>query len=201
MPATPGRLSLPADNDEALEGRSMLGRTVMSILLALALGVLAGWLFRDQLTWLGTWLVNEYGSGGVFVSVFVIDWVPMPATNEPILLLGVSAGMNLLKLFVAAASASVIAALASYGGGHLVDSHTSLGDRMARAYPGVTRLVRERGATGIAIAAMVPLPFSIFCWTAGIVHVPFRQVAVASLLRIPKTAFYLWLIVAGWGLT
>jgi hypothetical protein len=37
-------------------------------------------------------------------------------------------------------------------------------------------------------------------WLAGMTAVNFWKVCLASLLRIPKTGFYLYLIVQGWAL-
>lgn len=187
--------------ENEFEARHVAKKMVIMIVAVLLLGILAGWLFRDQLTWLGNYLVGEYGPRGIFFSVFFIDWVPMPATNEPILLLGISADMSFWTVFWPAASASVVAAWAAYWAGRFVDAKTSFGHSIAMAYPGIFRWIRDKGAVGIAIAALVPLPFSVFCWAAGIVHLKFRNIFLIGFLRIPKTLFYLWLIHAGWGLT
>ena len=55
------------------------------------------------------------------------------------------------------------------------------------------------GATGVAVAAVLPIPFSAATWTAGLTGVPFPKLVLASLFRVPKTWFYLWLLTAGWS--
>ena len=45
----------------------------------------------------------------------------------------------------------------------------------------------EKYALGIiALGALTPLPFSVTCWSAGILKVPVKTIALASLLRIPR---------------
>ena len=55
-------------------------------------------------------------------------------------------------------------------------------------------------AAGVAIAALLPIPFALATWTAGLTGVAFPKLLAASLLRIPKTWFYLWLILQGWAM-
>ena len=185
----------------AYDSAGLIRRTIWSVVSVLLVGVMAGWLFREELVVAGEWLVGHLGPQGVFLAVFFIDWIPIPTTNEPILLLGVTAGMPTLTLFVAAASASVAAAVGGYGSGYLLDRFTPLGQRVALAFPGTVQWVRERGTLGLCMASLLPLPFATFMWVGGVVGLRFDRVLIASLLRIPKTAFYLWLIAAGWSLT
>lgn len=190
-----------SEPENEFEARKVAKKTLLTIIGVLAAGIVAGWLFRDQLTWLGNYLVGEYGPRGIFAAVFFIDWTPMPATNEPVLLLGISADMPFWTVFWSAALASVTAAWGAYWSGRFVDAKTSLGHSIAMAYPSIFRWIREKGAVGIAVAALVPLPFSVFCWAAGIVHLKFRNIFLIGFLRVPKTLFYLWIIKTGWSLT
>ena len=65
----------------------------------------------------------------------------------------------------------------------------------------IGRLGRLLAAGVLALAAIIPLPFSPMMWVAGIIGMPLERVVIIALLRIVKTAFYLWLIVLGWGMT
>jgi uncharacterized membrane protein YdjX (TVP38/TMEM64 family) len=49
----------------------------------------------------------------------------------------------------------------------------------------------------VAVAAITPLPYSIFCWAAGAGKLPFRRFLLVSLLRIVRVAGYLYLIQLG----
>jgi membrane protein YqaA with SNARE-associated domain len=52
------------------------------------------------------------------------------------------------------------------------------------------RLVERHGRLAIALGAATPIPFSITCWTAGLMKMPRRSVAPVTLLRIPRFFVY-----------
>ena len=57
--------------------------------------------------------------------------------------------------------------------------------------------VRRYGFWAIAIGAITPFPYSMTCWSAGMLGVPARTVLGASLLfRLPRFLLYYWLIVS-----
>ena len=57
--------------------------------------------------------------------------------------------------------------------------------------------VRRYGAAALALGALSPLPFSICCWASGALKLRPDIFFVVALLRIPRVAFYLWLIDIG----
>jgi membrane protein YqaA with SNARE-associated domain len=54
--------------------------------------------------------------------------------------------------------------------------------------------VARFGGIAVALSATTPLPFSVTCWTAGLLRVPWHTVFRASLLRIPRFVVYYALI-------
>lgn len=187
--------------DDSMSAKNIVRRTVWATIILLVASLLASWLFRDWLTAVGSYLIGEYGGRGVFTSVFFIDWFPVPASPEPIFLLGISAGMEMKDLFIAAASGGVVAALGCYASGAVLERTTPIGEWVNRNYPALVRWVETHGYKGLALAAIIPLPFSPMMWIAGIIGMPLERVVAISLLRIVKTAFYLYIIALGWALT
>ena len=53
------------------------------------------------------------------------------------------------------------------------------------------------GTYVLAAAALTPLPYSIACWAAGAIKMPFGRFLAVSSLRVVRVAGYLWLIEAG----
>jgi membrane protein YqaA with SNARE-associated domain len=51
-------------------------------------------------------------------------------------------------------------------------------------------LIIRHGRLGIAIAALTPVPFSLSCWTAGMLNMPFRTFLAPCWLRIPRFMLY-----------
>ena len=59
------------------------------------------------------------------------------------------------------------------------------------------RVLDRYGMTAVAVAAITPLPYSIFCWAAGAGRLDFRAFFLVSQLRILRVAGYLYLIQLG----
>lgn len=186
---------------ESMQTAAIIRRTIWATVLLLVVSLLASWLARDWLTIAGEYLIGEYGGRGIFTSVFFIDWVPIPATPEPIFLLGISAGMDMQDLFVASASGAVVASLGCYASGAVLERTTPVRTWVCASYPGLVAWVEKHGYPGLALAAFIPLPFSPMMWIAGIIGMPLERVVIISSIRIVKTAFYLAIIAFGWGAT
>lgn len=61
---------------------------------------------------------------------------------------------------------------------------------LARMRPEDRALVSRYGSLGVAIGALTPVPFSLTCWMAGMLKLPFSSVWTMTLLRIPRFALY-----------
>ncbi|NVJ88714.1 MAG: VTT domain-containing protein [Flavobacteriaceae bacterium] len=53
---------------------------------------------------------------------------------------------------------------------------------------------KKWGGILILVGALLPLPFSIACMTAGMIKYPFRNVVVLGLFRLARFALYAWAI-------
>ena len=53
---------------------------------------------------------------------------------------------------------------------------------------------RKWGGILILVGALLPLPFSIACMTAGIIKYPFKNVVFLGLFRLARFAIYAWAI-------
>jgi membrane protein YqaA with SNARE-associated domain len=49
----------------------------------------------------------------------------------------------------------------------------------------------------LILAAVTPIPYSIGCMAAGALHMPYVHFAPSRVLRLPRIAFYLYLIELG----
>ncbi len=52
------------------------------------------------------------------------------------------------------------------------------------------------GRWGVALGALTPVPFSLTCWAAGMVHMRYRDFFWVTLLRVPRFVVYYWAIAA-----
>jgi membrane protein YqaA with SNARE-associated domain len=173
---------------------------IIGLVILVAAAGAVGLLLREPLVACASWFVERFGLAGVFVGVMVTDTSPLPLTHEPVLLLGVGAGINSWTLFGVAAAASTLSGPVGYFGGWCVRRSRRFREWIEQRTPEITGWMREHGAKGVATAALLPIPFAVSTWLAGMTAVNFWKVCLASLLRIPKTGFYLYLIVQGWAL-
>ena len=178
----------------------LLARAGFGLLVVLGVAALAGILLREPIEAVAGVFIDRFGWAGLFAGVVITDASPIPMTHEPILLLGVAEGLNAWKIGVVASLASVCAGPVGYTGGWLLRTRSDARHWLEDRAPGMVRFLRDWGATGVAIAALLPIPYALATWTAGLLGVRFAKVVLASLLRIPKTLFYLFLIVQGWSL-
>lgn len=188
-----------SDSAPPLDTR-LLRRAAVGLVVVVAVAGVSGVLLREPITTLAEAFLDTFGMVGLFVAVMLIDSSPFPLTHEPVLLLGVATGVDWWLLGAVASAASVTAGPIGYLGGTALNRWTDAAGWLERRAPGILAYVRRWGATGVAIAAVLPIPFAVATWTAGLCRVSFPKVLAASTLRIPKTLLYLSLLTGGWAL-
>ena len=176
-------------------------KAVVGLVVLLAVSYAIGKFLQEPITVAGEAVLDRFGLVGLFLAVIVTDSSPLPMTNEPLAILAISAERPANLVFGVISVASVCAGLVGYTCGRIAGEATTLGAFLRRRYPGFTHFMTRYGAYGVAICAFLPIPFALSTWTAGMTRVGVIKVAAASLVRIPKTAFYVWLIHVGldWG--
>jgi len=179
---------------------SLLWRALGGLIAIVVVAAIAGVVLRDPIHALAEVFVGRFGLGGLFAGVLITDASPFPLTHEPVLLLGVAMGIDWWTLALVCSTASVTAGPVGYAGGWLLRTRSGARLWFEQRAPGMLAFLRAWGATGVAIAALLPIPFAVATWTAGLTGVSFPKLLAASLLRIPKTVFYLTLITQGWAL-
>ena len=165
-------------------------------LVAAAVGL---WL-KEPITSLGTAAVERLGLAGLISFVLAIDSLPTPFSYAPMMLLAVQGGMSTTLVFFTCSAASITAGLLGYGIGRLVGMPEWAERWLSEKYPAQLELLRKHGAWGVLIAGALPMPFAIGTWTAGAMGARLVPVALACLVRIPKTGIYLGLIAGGLSL-
>ncbi len=168
------------------------------MLLALVGGMaLLGRFFAPELLLATSWVNEQVGFAGLAVILFATDAVITPI--PPDLLLVVIANTDLAhRWWLYVPTLGVISSGAGIVAWHLSSrvGHT----RIPRLIFGRFRernaaVVSRYGALAVALGALTPIPYSVTCWTAGILHVPLRRVAWVTLLRIPRFIGY-YLVIA-----
>ncbi len=196
---SPERVQPDATSPYEIDARLVV-KALVGLAVLLGLSYLCGVLLRDPIVEAGRWALQTFGLGGLFVGSMITDASPLPMTNEPLMLLALSGGEAPRTIFLVVSCASVTAGFVGYTCGRLVGRALGLGAFIGRRYPGFDAFMKRWGAWGVAICAFLPIPFALSTWSAGMTRVELHKVMAATLVRFPKTGFYLWLIVQGWGM-
>lgn len=177
-----------------------LGKLVLGFAVVFGLAALLGVWFRDPLEALGTLAVERYGLFGLAGIVLLVDLIPSPLSYVPFMFLASAGGLSFSAVFLVSASASYTAGLTGYALGRAVGMPPGLDRWMSEKHPRVRHLLDRRGGWGVAAISALPVPVALGTWSAGAVRVPISQVALALLIRWPKTAAYLAMIHSGLSL-
>lgn len=200
-----GQPSDPTPIDAApppLVSRKMMIRLVLALAVFLVIGGLLGWSLRDQIEWAGAGFMNRFGLPGLGLLTVFIDSSPIPLTHEPLMILALGADAStwaVLSIFVWMSTGSIAAGGVGWFCGRLVGVGTPIGRWLMHRSPRGLDFVQRWGVTGVAIAALTPIPYGLTTWAAGMAGVPLPGVLLGSLARIPRIAFYLGIIWLGWS--
>lgn len=169
----------------------------ISLLILFALAVIAEHWLREPFASAGDWMVRNFGLSGLFAATLAIDSLPTPLSVAPLMLLAIKGQLAAWQVVACVSSASFIGGLIGYCIGRMMGMPENI-DRWLRKYhPTLFDLMQRHGAMGVVIAGTLPIPLALGTWTAGAMQVRFWRVAAACLVRLPKTVFYVILIVGG----
>ena len=148
--------------------------------------------FRPQLDMVTEAVFAQVGIGGLVALLFFTDAFVSPFPPDSVLILIAASPyhdswMTLIPSIglVSSAAGAVGYTCGSYLS-HKSWAVTSVGSFRRKS----ERMIHRYGSWGVAIGALTPLPFSITCWGAGLLHVPFRKIWFSLLLRIPRYFVY-----------
>jgi len=191
---------LPPEPGRFVVDRMLIRKGILGLIGILGVAGLTGALFKEPLQAVGAAFIGHFGLAGLFAGVILTDASPLPLTNEPLVFLARGAGVGVWTIFFVVSAASVTAGAAGYLSGRFFGGLFGLEAALDRRQPALAHFMRQYGAEGVAIAALLPIPFALSTWSAGILRVPLHKVMLAALVRVPKTGFYVLLIAGGLSL-
>jgi membrane protein YqaA with SNARE-associated domain len=146
-----------------------------------------------EVTALSRQFMRFLGIPGLFLCVLLADSVPQPFTYVPLIFVAIKGSVAKPVVLGICAVASYAAALIGYLVGRklrAVHYGAIIFGHLSVKYPFVEDLMRRRGAVGVAITAMLPIPLAIATWTAGSFRIHFPSFMLAGMMRIPKIAVF-----------
>lgn len=172
--------------------RNNLLKALLSLVL---LGALTAFLvanFRSELDEFTTWTFQHIGLPGIVALIFLTDAFvsPFPPDSVLILLARSEHHASWPWLLPLIGLVSTCGGYVGYGGGRLL-SLTQWGERVfGKMRRKAERRIATYGVWAVVLGALTPIPFSMTCWTAGLMHVPFRSIIWPCLLRVPRYVLY-----------
>lgn len=172
-------------------------KALIGLVALIAVVALLGFMYEDEMTAITTWVVDQVGFVGLAAILMVTDTLVTPF--PPDILLAVIAKSRLSEewpIYVGVLSVvSVVAGMTGYGIGRWL-GHFRWTQRLFGEFKEDHRsFLRKYGFWGVAIGAVTPLPYSVTCWTAGVLGIRWTKVLAASVLfRIPRFYLYYWLL-------
>ncbi len=183
---------LPPTDDLAKVMRKNLVRLALSLV---AIGVITAIFtsrFDRELELVTDYVFDELGIFGVTAALFITDSFisPLPPDSLLILIANSDYHQNWPPLITGLGLVSCLAGYVGFGCGRLF-SKTRFFDSMLRATRERSQeRIAKYGSWAVVLGALTPIPFSITCWTAGLMHLPFRMVWWPCLLRVPRYVLY-----------
>ena len=172
-----------------------LGTLVIVCVVVAAIGYLA----RKPTTALARGLVGELGLWGMALGTLLADGVQFPVPPQFYMLLAVASGAPAVPAFVAICAGSLVAGCVGYGIAQLASRLAWL-SRVTKPYRELLAKAFEQfGYRAALFASLLPIPYSVLCYTAGLNRMPRRFLALLGLCRIPKLLGFYWLVRTGWS--
>jgi len=127
------------------------------------------------------------------------DGAYFPVPPQFYMLLAVASGLPRVPTFVAICVASLVAGYVGYTLSAAL-SRRAWFTRVTEKYRELLAQAFERyGYRAALIASVLPIPFSVLCYTAGMTRMPRAFLALLGLCRIPKLLGFFWLVELGWA--
>jgi len=179
--------------------RKNLIKAIIGLLLfILIISGLSFWL-EEELMLITTAVVDQIGFLGLCLILLVTDTLVTPFPPDLLLLVIANSPLSehWLSYVTILGCVSVCAGMIGWKIGQKLGG-TGIAKRIfGDIQPEHREFIQKYGFWAIVLGAITPLPFSVTCWTAGILKIRWQVVlAAAVLFRIPRFVLYYWLIIS-----
>lgn len=167
------------------------------LIILLVVGTLAHFA-RPQCEAVARGFVATYGYWGMALGTLLADGFHFPIPPQFYMLLSIASEASVYGSLATIAAASVLAGVFGYFAARFVASSAWIAARTEPARWLLDRAVLRFGSRAALVASLLPIPYSLLCYLAGLNRMPRRFLVLLCLCRVPKlVAFYL-LVYWGW---
>jgi membrane protein YqaA with SNARE-associated domain len=156
-------------------------------------------LFREPLERVGHAFVDHFGYWGMALGTLIADGFHFPIPPQFYMLMAVTSGSSQPIALGAIAAGSLVGGFAGYSLAHRIVSWRPIARRLQRSQHVAASAFSRFGYRAAIIASLLPIPYSVLCYLAGIQRLPRRIFAVLSLCRLPKLLMFFYMVELGWS--
>lgn len=187
--------------EATLEELAEFSRRHILLSLALVLGLFAlmgvtGLYFEGEVQHFADWMVESFGIWGMAAFLFVSDTFVSPFPPDLFLLIVAKSEMREHWLLYVS-FLGIISTLAGHTGwlcGRILVESRWFPPSVRAFFDTKKSEVQRFGTWAVALGATTPLPFSVTCWTAGILKMPYKRFALAASTRFFRILIYYYAI-------
>ncbi len=190
-----------ADAPDALRDAGPLLRRFALVLVAMLLvsGV-AAHLLRPAAEAAARDFVERFGVAGMALGTLLADGLYFPVPPQFYMLLAIASHTPLSAGFTAIATGSVLAGAMGYAISERLSRLRWISQKTQRLRRTLASSFERRGYAAAVLVTLLPVPFSMLCYLAGLNRMPLKFLGLLALLRIPKLALFYFLLHLGWSL-
>ncbi len=177
------------------ELRPIIIRTLVFAVVALVLYGILSFLLRDYLYTAGVFLSEHHGIVGIGIYCFLVDMLIIPATVD--IIYPIAQQLPVMQLLLTMSLTSIVGGFCGYLIAGRLDRLSFVHNLTKNYHDQGKALIHHYGGWAVAIAGFTPVPFSTICWIAGLLEVPWYEVLIGCLARIPRMVIYYYLIKGG----
>ncbi len=172
-------------------------KALIGLLVLISVMAVLGFVYEEEMTAITTWVVDRVGFLGLAAILMVTDTLVTPFPPDILLAVIVKSPLSEnWPVYVGILGVvSVVAGMTGYGIGRWL-GHFRWCQRLFGEFKEDHRnFLRKYGFWGVALGSVTPLPYSVTCWTAGVLGIRWTKVLAASaLFRVPRFYVYYWLL-------
>ncbi len=189
--------------ESAVERAGLAGlvwRFVLGLVIVCSVVAVAGYFVREPAEALARGFVSHFGVWGMALGTLLADGLHFPVPPQFYMLLAVASRTPVKAAFPAIALASLLAGALGYTLAHWASRASWLSSKTEPYRQVLLRSFERRGYRTALLASLLPIPYSVLCYLAGLNRLPTAFVVVLGLCRIPKLLGFYGLVYYGWSL-
>lgn len=144
--------------------------------------------------------VERFGVLGMALGTLLADGLQFPVPPQFYMLLAIASHSPIAESFTAIAAASIAAGGVGYAVSARLARWRWVSRKTARLRQLLSGSFERYGYRAAVLASLLPVPYSVLCYLAGLNRLPLRFVGLLALCRIPKLAAFYYLIHLGWSI-